>query len=133
MIAEAVETSLARLRIDYIDLYQIHWPQRNVPTFGALEFDPAEGAGRTVDPRAGRRHGRADQGRQDPPLRAVERNGVGRVRVPARRDGARRCPGPVTLQHSYSLVSRSVDHGLAEALFREKMSLLAYSPLAGAC
>jgi len=38
--------------------------------------------------------------------------------------------GPVTLQNSYSLVSRNVDNDLAEALFREKMSLLAYSPLA---
>ena len=52
-----------------------------------------EGDGRAVDPRAGRRHGRADQGRQDPPLRAVERDGVGRVRVPARREGAGRA-GP---------------------------------------
>ena len=40
-------------------------------------------------------------------------------------------PGPVTLQNSYSLVSRNVDNDLAEALFREHMSLLAYSPLAG--
>ena len=42
MIAEAVDTSLARLQIDCIDLYQIHWPQRNVPMFGATEFDPAK-------------------------------------------------------------------------------------------
>ena len=39
-------------------------------------------------------------------------------------------PGPVTLQNSYSLISRNVDNDLAETLFREKMSLLAYSPLA---
>ena len=39
-------------------------------------------------------------------------------------------PGPVTIQNSYSLVSRNVDNDLAETLFREKMSLLAYSPLA---
>ena len=37
----------------------------------------------------------------------------------------------MTIQNSYSLVSRSVDNDLAEALFREKMSLLAYSPLGG--
>ena len=42
MIAEAVDTSLARLQTDYIDLYQIHWPQRNVPMFGATEFDPSK-------------------------------------------------------------------------------------------
>ena len=40
-------------------------------------------------------------------------------------------PGPVTMQNSYSLVSRGVDGDLAEVLFRERMSLLAYSPLAG--
>jgi aryl-alcohol dehydrogenase (NADP+) len=39
-------------------------------------------------------------------------------------------PGPVTLQNSYSLISRNVDNDLAETLFREQMSLLAYSPLA---
>lgn len=40
-------------------------------------------------------------------------------------------PGPVTVQNSYSLLSRNIDSGMAEALFREEMSLLAYSPLAG--
>jgi aryl-alcohol dehydrogenase (NADP+) len=39
-------------------------------------------------------------------------------------------PGPVTIQNSYSLLSRNVDNDLAETLFREQMSLLAYSPLA---
>jgi aryl-alcohol dehydrogenase (NADP+) len=39
-------------------------------------------------------------------------------------------PGPVTLQNSYSLISRNVDNDLAETLFRQNMSLLAYSPLA---
>ena len=45
VIAEAVDTSLARLKIDCIDLYQIHWPQRNVPMFGAPEFDPTKERG----------------------------------------------------------------------------------------
>ena len=45
VIAEAVDTSLARLRTDYIDLYQIHWPQRNVPMFGATEFDASKEKG----------------------------------------------------------------------------------------
>ncbi len=90
VIAEAVDTSLARLRIDCIDLYQIHWPQRNVPMFGATEFDPAkETEGPPIQEQV---EGMAaiDQGRQDPPLRTVERDGVGRVRVPARCAGAGR-------------------------------------------
>jgi aryl-alcohol dehydrogenase-like predicted oxidoreductase len=43
------------------------------------------------------------------------------------------CPGPATLQNSYSLVSRQVEGDLAEVLHRERMSLLAYSPLAAGC
>jgi hypothetical protein len=46
---------LSRLRTDTIDLFQIHWPQRNVPLFGATEFDPLERKGRAFGARAGRR------------------------------------------------------------------------------
>ena len=45
---------------------------------------------------------------------------------------SRRCvPAPVTVQSAHSLVARGADHGIAEVLHREGMSLLAYSPLAG--
>src|SRR5690606_25855882 len=44
-IAEAVACSLERLKIDCIDLFQIHWPQRNVPAFGAVAFDPSKERG----------------------------------------------------------------------------------------
>lgn len=53
--------------------------------------------------------------------------GVCQFKEAARKLGV---PGPVTLQNSYSLISRNVDNDLAETLFREEMSLLAYSPLA---
>ena len=130
VIAEACDTSLARLQTDYIDLYQIHWPQRNVPMFGGTEFDP----------------GKEKKG--GPPIREqVEAMAalikVGKIRHYglsnetawgvcefqriAKELGV---PCPVTLQNSYSLVSRNVDNDLAETLFRENMSLLAYSPLA---
>ena len=130
VIAEAADTSLARLNVDRIDLFQIHWPQRNVPMFGATEFDPAKE-------------------RQGPPIREQVEGmaalikagkirhyglsnetawGVCEFRRVARELGV---PGPVTIQNSYSLVSRGVDNDLAEVLFREDMSLLAYSPLAG--
>jgi aryl-alcohol dehydrogenase-like predicted oxidoreductase len=131
VIGEAVDASLKRLRLDVIDLYQIHWPQRYVPSFGATEFDPAQ-----------------DKGDGAPTIREqVEAMGAlvkaGKVRYWGLSNETawgvtRFCheadalgvPGPVTLQNSYSLVSRTVDAGLAEALYRQRMSLLAYSPLA---
>jgi aryl-alcohol dehydrogenase-like predicted oxidoreductase len=129
-IAEAVGTSLARLKLDCIDLYQIHWPQRNVPQFGATEFDPTKE-------------------RDGPPIREqvlgmaamIE---AGKIRhwglsnetawgVCAFRRAAQELgvPGPVTVQNSCNLVSRAVEGDLAEAIFRERMSVLPYSPLAG--
>lgn len=41
-IQEAVDNSLARLQTDCIDLYQIHWPERYVPSFGAFKYDPSQ-------------------------------------------------------------------------------------------
>jgi aryl-alcohol dehydrogenase (NADP+) len=130
VIAEAVDTSLARLKIDHIDLYQIHWPQRNVPMFGATEFDPAkekdgpsireqvEGLAAMVKAGKIRHYGLSNETAW----------GVCEFRRVARELGV---AGPVTIQNSYSLVSRGVDNDLAEVLFRNQMSLLAYSPLAG--
>jgi aryl-alcohol dehydrogenase (NADP+) len=130
VIAEAVDTSLARLQIDTIDLYQIHWPQRNVPNFGATAFDPAkekdgpsireqvEGMAAMIEAGKIRHYGLSNESAW----------GVCEFRQVAWELGV---PGPVTIQNSYSLVSRNVDNDLAEVLFREEMSLLAYSPLAG--
>ncbi len=130
VIAEAVDTSLSRLRIGHIDLYQIHWPQRNVPMFGATEFDPqkekrgpsireqVEGMAALIAAGKIRYYGLSNETAW----------GVCEFRRVAGELGV---PGPVSIQNSYSLVSRNVDNDLAEVLFRERMSLLAYSPLAG--
>jgi aryl-alcohol dehydrogenase-like predicted oxidoreductase len=129
VIAEACGTSLARLRTDYLDLFQIHWPQRNVPTFGAAQFDPAkerggpaireqvEGMAALIQAGKIRHYGLSNETAW----------GVCEFNRVARELGV---PGPVTIQNSYSLVSRGTDFDLAEVLFREKVSLLAYSPLA---
>ncbi len=129
VIGEAVDTSLARLKIDYIDLFQIHWPQRNVPMFGATEFDPAkekegpsireqvEGLAAMIKAGKIRHYGLSNETAW----------GVCEFHRIAKELGV---PGPVTTQNSYSLVSRGVDNDLAEVLFREQMALLAYSPLA---
>jgi aryl-alcohol dehydrogenase (NADP+) len=129
VIAEAVDTSLERLQTDYIDLYQIHWPQRNVPMFGSTEFDPSkEKGGPSIQEqvegmaaliRAGkiRHYGLSNETAW----------GVCEFQRAAKELGV---PGPVTIQNSYSLLSRNVDNDLAEVLHRERMALLAYSPLA---
>jgi aryl-alcohol dehydrogenase (NADP+) len=129
VIAEAVDTSLARLQTDYIDLYQIHWPQRNVPMFGSIEFDPSkEKGGPSIHEQVEGMVAMIKAGKiRYYGLSNETTWGVGRFRQAASELGA---PGPVTLQNSYSLISRNVDNDLAEALFREQMSLLAYSPLA---
>ena len=130
VIAEAADTSLARLQIDCIDLFQIHWPQRNVPMFGATEFDRAkERPGPAIREQVEAMAALIDAGKiRHYGLSNETAWGVCEFRHVARDLGV---PGPVTIQNSYSLVSRGVDNDLAEALFREGMSLLAYSPLGG--
>lgn len=129
VIAEAVDTSLARLHIDHIDLYQIHWPQRNVPMFGATAFDPAkEKGGPSIHEQVQGMAAMIKAGKiRYYGLSNETAWGVCEFRRAAKELGL---PGPVTIQNSYSLVSRNVDNDLAETLFRENMSLLAYSPLA---
>lgn len=129
VIADAVGTSLERLQTDYIDLYQIHWPQRNVPMFGGVEFNPekerggpdireqVEGMAAMIKAGKIRHYGLSNETTW----------GICEFHRVANELGV---AGPVTIQNSYSLVSRNTDNDIAEALFRQKMSLLAYSPLA---
>lgn len=129
VIAEAVDTSLERLQTNYIDLYQIHWPQRNVPMFGSVEFDPSkEKGGPSIHEQVQGMAAMIKTGKiRYYGLSNETAWGVCEFRRAAKELGL---PGPVTIQNSYSLVSRNVDNDLAEVLFREEMSLLAYSPLA---
>lgn len=129
-ITQACEDSLRRLQTDVIDLYQIHWPNRNAPMFGALSFDPAQDAPEPPTSiedqlRALEKLVQAGKVRHiglsnETPwgvmrfLRAAEQFGLSRV---------------VSVQNPYALVNRSVENGLDEVLHREQVSLLAYSPL----
>ncbi|MFO1272140.1 MAG: aldo/keto reductase [Rubrivivax sp.] len=127
-IAQACDASLKRLQTDVIDLYQIHWPNRNVPLFGPLYLDPAKD--RAYSSIAEQLHAlaalvKAGKVRHvglsnETPwglmefLRVAEREGLPRV---------------VSVQNPYTLVNRVVDNGLDEVLLRTGVSLLAYSPL----
>jgi aryl-alcohol dehydrogenase (NADP+) len=130
VISDAVDTSLERLQADYIDLYQIHWPQRNVPNFGATEFDPDKdkAGGPSIHEQVAGMAAMIKSGKIRYYGLSNETSwGVCEFHRAARELGL---PGPVTIQNSYSLLSRNVDNDLAETLFRQNMSLLAYSPLA---
>jgi aryl-alcohol dehydrogenase-like predicted oxidoreductase len=128
-IRAAVETSLRRLGTDYLDLYQIHWPGRNAPMFGQNVFDPTkERPSAPVEELLGAFDQLARVGK-------VRAFGVSNetawglcefVKVADRDD----LPRIASIQNPYHLMNRSFEQGLDEACFREKVSLLAYSPLA---
>ena len=127
-IVQACEDSLRRLRTDRIDLFQIHWPNRHVPMFGAVYFDPAKDE--DVAPIAEQLEAMATLVRAGKVCHVGVSNetpwGVCEfVRVAE----AQGLPRIVSAQNPYALVNRVVDNGLDEALHRSGVSLLAYSPL----
>ena len=128
-IVQACDESLKRLRTDVIDLYQIHWPNRNVPTFGALYFDPSKDAEfSSIHEQLEAFAGLVKAGK----VRHIGLSnetpwGVGEFLRVAGQHGL---PRVATVQNPYALTSRALDNGLDEMLYREQVSLLAYSPLA---
>lgn len=128
-IRQACDDSLVRLRTDRIDLYQIHWPNRNVPSFGALYFDPRhdrpyssiheqlQALSELVKAGKVRHIGLSNETPYGVCefIRVAEQHGLARI---------------VSVQNPYGLVNRVVDNGLDEVMHRHGVSLLAYSPLA---
>jgi aryl-alcohol dehydrogenase-like predicted oxidoreductase len=128
-VQRALEDSLKRLKTDYVDLYQIHWPDRYVPMFGQTAYDPEQE--RTTTPIAEQLAAFGDLIRQGK-LRYVGLSnetawGVAEFSRVARQLGL---PQVVSIQNAYSLLNRTFDSSLAEASHREQVGLLAYSPLA---
>lgn len=128
-IRAAIEASLTRLQTDYVDLYQLHWPDRNTPVFGKYRFDP--GKERDFVPVAETLAALAElvkEGR----VRCVGLSnetpwGVMQFLHLAEQH---KLPRVVSVQNAYSLLNRTWEMGLAEIGFRENVALLAYSPLA---
>ena len=128
-ITAACEASLKRLNTDHLDLYQLHWPDRNTNFFGNLgythqadeSFTPIE---ETLD--ALNRLVQAGK---------VLHTGIsnetpwGTMRY-LQISETKHLPRPVSIQNPYNLLNRSFEVGLAEIACRERIGLLAYSPLA---
>jgi aryl-alcohol dehydrogenase-like predicted oxidoreductase len=112
-IERAVEASLRRLGTDYVDLYQTHWPDPNLPievTLEALDRLVEQGKVRAI--------GCSNQ----------DAYGLTKSLWMADRDGSARYE---TIQNNYSLISRRFEDELANVCRREQVSLLAYSPIGG--
>ncbi|MGL4838450.1 MAG: NADP(H)-dependent aldo-keto reductase, partial [Shewanella sp.] len=128
-IQQAVDASLTRLQVETIDLYQLHWPDRNSNFFGELMYQEQESELQT--PILETLEALADVIRQgkvryigvsnETPwglmkyLQLAEKHGLPRI---------------ITVQNPYNLLNRSFEVGMSEISHREELPLLAYSPLA---
>lgn len=130
-LRSALEASLKRLGTDYVDLYQLHWPERRSNYFGirGYHYDPEE------EPWADNIRAVLETLQQfidEGKIRYIGLSnetpwGVMRFLQEARENGLHRI---VSIQNPYSLLNRTYEVGLSEISMREDVGLLAYSPLA---
>ena len=129
-ITKAIEGSLKRLQTDYIDLYELHWPERKTNFFGRLNY----------------KHKEEDEWNDfEKVLTTLEKFiKEGKIRYIGLSNETswglskfleisklKKLPRIMSVQNAYSLLCRTYEIGLAEISIREKSGLLAYSPLAG--
>ncbi len=127
-LEEALNGSLRRLRTDYIDLYQLHWPDRTTNIFGQRDYEHVEEDTVPIEETLEALEGLIRAGK----IRHIGVSnetpwGLMRFLQQAESHGL---PRIVSIQNPYSLVNRGFETGLSEIAIREKCGLLAYSPLA---
>ncbi|MCB2426187.1 NADP(H)-dependent aldo-keto reductase [Methylophaga pinxianii] len=128
-ISEALNNSLQRLQTDYLDLYQLHWPERQTNYFGKLGYqpDPAEAAMTPVIETLQALEKQVKAGKiryiglsNETPWGLMQFISVAK---------AMNLPVIASVQNPYSLLNRTFEIGCAEISYRENVPLLAYSPL----
>ena len=127
-LEEALNNSLKRLKTDYIDLYQLHWPERNVNNFGKLGYVHKENNWNEFENVLGELKKYIDKGKiryvglsNETPWGAIKYLQISKDN---------NLPRMMCVQNPYNLLNRSYEVGLAEISIREKIGCLAYSPLA---
>ncbi len=128
-IRSALEGSLKRLKTDYVDLYQLHWPERNTPMFGNFTYDPSQEHDftpirETLEV--------LSELVQEGKIRHVGLSnewpwGLMQFLNIAAEHGLERV---VTMQNAYNLINRTYETAMLEMCHRENVSLIPYSPLA---
>lgn len=127
-IEAALDASLQRLQTDYIDLYQIHWPERDTNYFGKLEYYHApEKDGIPIEETLGVLERLVQAGK----IRylGISNETPWGIHEYLRLSAQQQLPRIVAIQNPYNLLNRSFEIGLAEFSHREDVGLLAYSPL----
>ena len=127
-LEEALNNSLKRLKTDYIDLYQLHWPERNVNNFGKLGYVHKENNWNQFEDVLGELKKYIDKGKIRYAGLSNETPWGTLKYLEISKDN--NLPRMMCVQNPYNLLNRSYEVGLAEISIREKIGCLAYSPLA---
>ncbi len=129
-VEAALHASLRRLQTDYVDLYQLHWPDRATNFFGKLGYEsgPDDPDAVPIEETLEALNELVRTGK----VRSIGISnetpwGMMRYLELARRHGL---PNIVSIQNPYNLLNRTFEVGLAEIAYREQVGLLAYSPMA---
>lgn len=127
-INEAIDGSLQRLKTDYVDLYQVHWPERSTNFFGRLEYQHGDDDGIEIRETLEAMSDLVKSGK-------VRHIGISNenpwgIYEYLRLSDKYELPRIVSIQNPYNLLNRTFDIGTSEMAIRENVSMLAYSPLA---